>query len=175
MPMKATAFLALLALVTPLAAQPGKPADEKIPAAEPKRELLPNQQAFLNLPEEQRKDFLKHLSEASRLFQQKRIFETLDELEKSRKIFADSPEIYNLRGSCYVEMRDFEKALADYQKALTYAKDDPRIEFNIAEVYFVTKEWKKSLELFEKILKDLPERDKMSRRPQIGGEIRFHG
>ena len=153
--MKAISFLSLLVLVTPLAAQnEAKPA-VKPPEADAKP-LMPNQQAFLNLPEERRNEFIKSLGEASRLFQQKRVFETLEEIEKAMKIFTDSPEIYNLRGSCFVEMRSFEKALADFQKALSYAKDNPSIEFNIAEVYFVTKEWKKSCDLFEKIIKALP-------------------
>ena len=153
--MKATSFLSLLVLFTPLAAQNETKPVEKAPAADAKT-LMPNQQAFLNLPEERRNEFIKHLGEANRLFQQKRIFETLEEIEKAMKIFTDSPEVYNLRGSCFVEMRSFEKALADFQKAISYTKDNPSIEFNIAEVYFVTKEWKKSVDLFEKIMKVLP-------------------
>lgn len=152
--MKAISFLSLLALLTPLAAQTAVIPTKETPAADSKT-LMPNQQAFLNLPEERRNEFIKHLEESNRLFQQKRIFETLDEIAKAEKIFKDSPEIYNLRGSCYVEMRSFDKALADYLKALTYTKDNPSIEFNVGEVYFVTKEWKKSLEIFEKIFKAL--------------------
>ena len=148
--MKAISLLSLLVLVTPLAAQ-----NAAAPAIN-KEALMPNQQAFLNLPEENRKDFIKHLGEATRLFQQKRIFETLDELEKSAKIFADSPEIYNLRGSCFVEMRSFDKALAEFEKARSFSKDNASIDFNIAEVYFVTKQWKKSVDLLEKIIKVLP-------------------
>lgn len=153
--MKATSFLSLLVLLTPLAAQNEAKPVEKAPVTDSKA-LMPNQQAFLNLPEERRNEFIKHLGEANRLFQQKRIFETMEEIEKAMKIFTDSPEIYNLRGSCFVEMRSFEKALADFQKAISYTKDNPSIEFNIAEVYFVTKEWKKSVDLFEKIMKALP-------------------
>jgi tetratricopeptide (TPR) repeat protein len=152
--MKAIPLFALFLLSSPLMAQGAPVAPGKEPVAA--GELMPNQKAFLNLPEESRNDFLKHLGEAHRLFQQKRIFETLDELDKTMKIFNDSPEIYNLRGSCYVEMRAFDKALADFQKAMTYVKANPSIEFNIGEVYFCTKEWKKSLEVFEKIFKDIP-------------------
>jgi Tfp pilus assembly protein PilF len=147
----------LLFLGLPLQGQ-----DEQAPAAaagvEAKvtAELSPNQQAFLNLPEESRKTFIKHIEEATRVFQQKRIFETLEELEKAAKIFKDSPELHNLRGSCYVEMRSFEKALAEFHKALAFAKDNPSVEFNIGEVYFVTKEWQKALDIFEKIIKKLP-------------------
>ena len=153
--MKAISLLPLLALITPLVAQNDSKPVEKMPAAGANAPLQPNQQAFLNLPEERRTEFAKSLGEASRLFQQKRIFETLEELEKAYKIFPDSPEIYNLRGSCFVEMRAFDKALADFEKARSFSMNNPSIDFNIAEVYFVTKEWKKSLDLFEKILKVL--------------------
>ncbi len=153
--MKANALITLLVLAMPLAAQDAKPAaDGKAPAA--KQELQPNQQAFLNLPEESRKDFIKHLTEANRLFGQQRVFETLEELDKATAIFKDSPEIHNLRGSCFVEMRAFDKALAEYEAAIKLSKDNPSIEFNIGEVYFVTKEWKKSLEIFEKVFKAIP-------------------
>lgn len=153
--MKANHLLSLFVLVTPLAAQDAAKPVEKMPLLDAKA-LSPNQQAFLNLPEESRKDFVKHLSEATRLFQQKRIFETLDELDKTQKIFSDSPEIYNLRGSCFVEMRAFDKALAEFEKARSYTKDNASIDFNVAEIYFVTKEWKKSLDILEKISKILP-------------------
>lgn len=153
--MKATSIFSLLVLITPLAAQNEAKAVEKAPVTDAKT-LMPNQQAFLNLPEERRNEFIKNLGEANRLFQQKRIFETFEEVEKAMKIFQDSPEVYNLRGSCFVEMRSFDKALVDFKKALSFTKDNPSIEFNIAEVYFVTKEWKKSADLFEKIMKALP-------------------
>lgn len=153
--MKAISFLSLLVLVTPLTAQNEAKPVEKTPVAE-QQPLMPNQQAFLNLPEEVRKEFVKHLGEAQRLFQQKRIFETMDELNKAAKVFEDSPEIYNLRGSCFVEMRAFDKALVEFEKARSFTKENPSIDFNIAEVLFCTKEWKKSLDLFEKILKSLP-------------------
>jgi tetratricopeptide (TPR) repeat protein len=153
--MKAISLLSLLVLITPLAAQ-NKPVQAEAKPALSKDALMPNQQAFLNLPEETRTEFIKHLSEASRLFQQKRVFEVLEELDKALKLFADSPEIYNLRGSCFVEMRAFDKALTDFQKALAFTKDNTSIEFNIGEVYFVTKEWKKAADIFEKVIKVLP-------------------
>ena len=153
--MKSISLLSLFVLVTPLAAQDQAKPVEKMPVVD-NNALAPNQQAFLNLPEESRKEFIKHLGESTRLFQQKRIFETLDELDKIEKIFADSPEIYNLRGSCFVEMRAFDKALAEFEKARAFTKENPSIDFNISEIYFVTKEWKKALELYEKIMKVLP-------------------
>ena len=123
--MKTISSLCLLLFVMPLAAQNE---DDNKP------DLLPNQQAFLNLPEEKRVEFAKHLGEATRVFQQKRIFEALEELDKASAIFTDSPEIHNLRGSCYVEMRAFDKALAEFEKASALSKDNPSIIFNIGEV-----------------------------------------
>ncbi len=154
--MKAKTLLLAVALAAPLAAQTeSAPAAKAAEAAE--QELAPNQKAFLNLPEESRKEFIKHLGEANRIFQQKRIFEALDELDKASKIFEDSPEIHNLRGSCYVEMRAFDKALSEFNKAASLSKGNPSIEFNIGEILFVTKEWQKALDVFERVLKALPE------------------
>lgn len=154
-PMKATFLLPLLFLISPLAGRAQTPAGEEKPAAGADA-LLPNQQAFLNLPEESRKEFVKHFTEANRIFQQKRIFECLDELEKAADIFKDSPEIHNLRGSCYVEMRAFDKALVEFDKAAALSKENPSIDFNVGEVYFCTKKWQKALDVFEKVLKKLP-------------------
>ncbi|MFD2257462.1 tetratricopeptide repeat protein [Luteolibacter algae] len=116
-------------------------------------QLLPSQKEFLNLPEDQRKEFITHFSEASRYFQQKRIFETLEALDKAEKVFVNSAELWNLKGSCYVEMRAFDKATAAFAKALELNPENVSIQFNIAEVYFVTKQWQKANDLFEEILK----------------------
>lgn len=151
-------ILLLLAFSTSLLAQNNADAPAP-PASEAAVALTPQQQAFLNLPEERRKEFIQLVNDANRIFQQKRIFETLENLEKAAKIFPDSPEVHNLRGSCYVEMRTFEKALAEFIKADQLAKDSASIKFNIGEVYFVTKDWRKSHDQFEKVLKLVPEKN----------------
>ena len=124
-------------------------------------ELLPAQKDFLNLPVEDRKKFVELFGDASRFFQQKRVFECLDTLHEAEQIFSDSAELENLRGSCYVEMRSFDKALAAFRKALEFNPKNNSVQFNIAEVLFVTKQWQESHDLFEKILADTPE-SKMS-------------
>ncbi|MFZ9940917.1 MAG: tetratricopeptide repeat protein [Luteolibacter sp.] len=155
-------LISLFAAVAPLAAvesnaasQPAQGSAGQNDQAKP-LELTPNQKAFLNLAEERRKEFIKCIGEANRLFQQKRIFETLDQLQMAEAIFKDSAEIYNLRGSCFVEMRAFDKALADFNEALKLSQNNPSIRFNIGEVYFVTDEWQKAVDVFEQVLKELP-------------------
>jgi len=165
-PMKATVLISLIVLLLPLSAQTKpktSPADSK--PATGKEELLPNQKAFLNLPEEKRNEWVKHMTEANRIFQQKRIIEANEEIDKAVAIFKDSAELYNLRGSCYVEMRAFDKAMVEYQKAADLAKNNPNIDFNIGEVYFVTKQWQKCVDTFEKVLKELKELKDLKEQP----------
>jgi len=157
----------LLALL-PVCAQAAPAAKPEAPAAKPEapgakpeapgaqKPMTPTQQAFLNLPEERRKEFSKQLGEAERLFQQKRIFETFDSLDKADAVFPDSPESLNLRGACYVEIRNFDKASAAFNRSLQLSPDNPSINFNIAEVLFVTKKWQEAHDLFVKILQQLP-------------------
>ncbi len=148
--MKYLPFLLLL-LHSPLHAQ------DAPPAGKDSKDLTVQQKDFLNLPEEERGKFITKFEEASRFFQQKRIFECLDALNEAEKIFPDSAELLNLRGSCYVEMRAFDKASEAFRKAIEIAPKNDSIRFNIAEVLFVTKKWKEALDLFESVLKAIPE------------------
>ncbi|MCP5534536.1 MAG: hypothetical protein H7A49_08805 [Akkermansiaceae bacterium] len=154
--MRTTLILLPILLLTSALAQDEAAAEA---GSAPAKQLTENQKAFLNMPEERRNDFVKALGEATRLFQQKRIFETMEKLDEASKIFDQSPEVMNLRGSCFVEIRAFDKALAEFEDAAKLSNDNPSIEFNIAEVYFVTKEWKKALDLFEKVLTKVPEQN----------------
>ena len=147
--MKPFVFLLLLS-ASPLFAQAS---DKNTPDVE---NLLPSQRAFLNLPEEERKEFAKHFGGAARYFQQKRIFETLESLHEAEKIFDQSAELQNLRGSCYVELRAFDKATTAFDKALKINPKNTSIRFNVAEVLFVTKQWQKSLDTFTEILAEIP-------------------
>ncbi len=137
--------------------------DSPGPDAEKKpQQLTLNQKAFLNLPEERRNEFTKHLEEADRLFRDKRVFETIDELEKANVIFQDSAELLNLRGSCSVEFRDFDKAMDAFRLAEKLSPDEPSIQFNIGEILFVTKKWQPALDVFEKVVKSLPAKEQMA-------------
>ncbi len=147
--MKSFPLFLLLALATPSYAQDQAANPDVV-------ELLPSQKAFLNLSEDKRKEFMEHLSEATRYFQQKRIFESLESLEEAEKVFEDSSEILNLRGSNFVEMRAFQKAEAAFKKALEINPTNTSIRFNLAETKFVTRNWQEAHDLFTDLLKDIP-------------------
>jgi len=148
--MKRTAlFSVCLLFATPcalLAEQPASPDVKRTPA----------QEAFLNLPEADRTKFAEIVNEAARLFQQKRTFETFDKIHEAKRIFDQSPEVMNLEASCYVEIRNFERAMEIYKQAEALSPDNASIKFNIAEVYFVTGEWQNSHDRFTALLKEIP-------------------
>jgi tetratricopeptide (TPR) repeat protein len=150
--MKRAPFFAALLFVAPAAH--GQDAPTPAPAAA--ADLLPAQKEFLNLPEERRREFAKHIARAGELFGQKRIFETLDEVAKAEAVFAKSPDLLNLKGSCYVELRNFDRAIECFREALEVSPNNPSIEFNIAEVLFVTKEWQQAHDMFIEILSKVP-------------------
>lgn len=137
-------FLLSIALLVPAGAQENDVApDENIPAW---------QQAFLNLPEDTRADFDRHVAKARELFAQKRIFETIEELHAARKIYPDSPDVENLLGACKVEFRAFKKAMEHFERANALSPRNPSVLFNIAEVQFVTKQWADARRYFERVL-----------------------
>ena len=153
--MKRFLFPCLL-LLSPLHAQEAAPSDvENIEAPIP-ADLLPNQKEFLNLSEEVRTEFAKHFGDASRFFQQKRIFECLNAVRDAEAIFSQSSELINLRGSCYVEIRDFDKAMVAFTEARKISPKNTSICFNIGEVLFVTKQWQQAHDIFKEVLPEIP-------------------
>lgn len=119
-------------------------------------ELVKAREAFMNLPEERRVEYGKHLEEAKRMFQEKRVLEAMDEAHQAAAIFPDGADTHNLLGSCHVELRAFDKALREFEAAAALAPGSLSIEFNIGEVLFVTKQWRKALESFRKVLAGMP-------------------
>jgi tetratricopeptide (TPR) repeat protein len=123
------------------------------------REYTEIEKEFTNLPEQKRIDYIKYVNEANRLFQQKRIFESMAQVHEARKIFDKNSDVFNLLGSCYVEFRDFDEAMGFYEKALALSPKSPIIHFNIAELEFVTRKWKSCLEKMRNVLTMLPKGD----------------
>jgi tetratricopeptide (TPR) repeat protein len=143
-------ILLFLVFTTALYAQSSKPAEKNVDG------LSPSQREFSNLPEAKRDEFIKHYQDAVKFFTEKRVFETLEALHEAEKIFPKSVELYNLRGSCYVEMRIFDKANVAFSKALEISPNNLSLKFNIAECLFVNKQWQESHDKFQELLKLLP-------------------
>lgn len=144
-------MLALLAL-SGVFSGVGFAQDQEVEKKEDVREWVVK---FGNLSEEKRKNYSEARIKARQFFSQKRTFESLEQIHKASAIFDEDPTIWNLKGSCYVEFRTFEKARKSFQKALELEPGNTGVLFNLAEMDYVTKNWQdcatKMLELVEKI------------------------
>jgi len=109
------------------------------------------------LTKEQRTKYLTHYQKADQLFKQKRVFECLDEIHQLHQIYDGNPASLNLQGACYVEFRNFSKARKAFNKALKSSPESFNISFNLAEIDFVTKDYKKALSQLEELQKRLGE------------------
>lgn len=89
---------------------------------------------------------------ANNLFQQKRIFESLEALEEVDAIYSKNPASLTLRGACYVEFRAFDKARMVFAKALKFSPGNFNVRFNVGEIEFVTKNYVKCLEILEPLV-----------------------
>lgn len=90
---------------------------------------------------ENKRKLNEHVASANRSFQTKNIPAALEEIGKVLEIDPHHAPALNLRGSCHVELRDFEQALEDFTKASEKAPHNAFFQFNKAEVLFVTKRW----------------------------------
>jgi tetratricopeptide (TPR) repeat protein len=129
----------------------GIPAFSQDAAGDDKPKLLKWEEEFLNLPEDRRQKFGEHIMKARELFQQKRIFETVEELRNAESIFDESPDLENMYGACQVEFRAFDKAMERFERANALSPNNSNILFNIAEIHFVKKEWKDAERYLERI------------------------
>lgn len=150
-----TAFLLSACLISAQEAGENK---EEQPA---KKEALQYQIDLDNLPSEKRQAYFNMLFKAQSLFNQKRIFETLAQIEDVHKIYAKAPSSLNIQGACYVEFRNFPKAKACFNKALKSHPDNPNVLFNLAEIDFVTQEWQSSHDLLIRLEENFSDQNSM--------------
>ena len=73
----------------------------------------------------------------------------------------DRASVLQIRGSAHVQMDDFDSALLDFERAIAQDALPPeqvsRLRFNMAQLYFVTEQFDKSIQFFERWLADDPE------------------
>lgn len=107
---------------------------------------------------------------ARRLAYMTRYKEAIDLYSKGLQKFPDSPELYRHRGHRYISTRQFEKAIADFEKAAALAKNRPveiepdgipnklnkplsSLQFNIwyhwALAYYLKGDFKRAAQLYE--------------------------
>lgn len=100
------------------------------------------------LDRENKRQLDEHVASANCSFQTKKIPAALEEIGKVLAIDPHHAPALNLRGSCHVELRDFKQALEDFIKAAEKAPHNASVQFNKAEVLFVTKKWDEAFAAF---------------------------
>lgn len=155
-------FLLILAITPSLVSGAFAQEAETEKAAEPQKDTpaVKVWQEFMNLPLEKRKEFGSKLIKVQNLFNQKRIFDAYEKIDELDKIFPDHPAVLNIKGACYVEIRSFDKANAVFRKILEIAPKNTNVQFNLAEVDFVTKQWYAAHDRFEKLIPLLDKKNK---------------
>ena len=91
----------------------------------------------------------KMLKEAEALFHKRDIAGALTMLDDAPAALKIDPGFLNLRGACHVEKKDFKAALADFEEATKKDPDNPGVQFNIAEMHYVTKRWDEAVKAFQ--------------------------
>ena len=79
----------------------------------------------------------------------------IQDLDKAISLKSDSIPAYRFRAFAYLQMKDYKKAVEDYNVVLK-EKDDPAILDRRAFAYWNLKEYDKAIEDFSKIIKDKP-------------------
>lgn len=162
---------ALSIAVLPASAQVAEDPSPNAPAVTDDRIVPEWRLQFENLKLDDQRAYLNHFRESIRLFEQKRIIETLNELAKAESIFPEGPDALNLKGACYVEFRDFDKARVQFEQAyelqkvymenlegVTGKERQMRLRpvlnilFNIAEMDFVMRNWQQCGDRIERLL-----------------------
>ncbi|MEG0837389.1 MAG: hypothetical protein RSE01_06375 [Akkermansia sp.] len=110
---------------------------------------------FNKLSDQQKKEYVLTFRQAEQLFAQNRIIETIGILDRLEKIFPDNPGLYNMKGSCYLKIKDIPASITNFKKAFDMNPDNNSVLFNLAEVYFVSHDYKTAINEFNHLLKQL--------------------
>ena len=130
------------------------PAQENSAPAEETEKKPEKPQFILDLEALSREDagkYFQFYQRADMLFKQKRIFECLEAIEEIDKIYDKNPASLNLKGACYVEFRNFEKARLAFGKALKANEGNFNVRFNLSEIEFVTKNYAECLKQLKEL------------------------
>ena len=104
-------------------------------------------QAFTRLDKESQDKWKKFVNRSSELAKQKRTAESLFAVLEAKSIFADNIHIHNLVGNSYVELRDFNRAIAAFREGVNLQPFNPSLNFNLAESLFINDQYEKAIGL----------------------------
>ncbi len=110
------------------------------------------------LDEETRTKFIGLLREGSRFLAEKRVQEALDKLSDAEIILPDHPDVLNLKGSVFVNIRDFDRAAEYFDRVKELYPGMWQTDFNRVEMDFVRDDWATAMQKFDKLLSEYGEK-----------------
>jgi Flp pilus assembly protein TadD len=67
--------------------------------------------------------------------------QALEEISKAEEMGPKDPEVYNIKGLIYFNLRDFKKAKESYEKALALKGDYSEARYNLCGLYLTVSDW----------------------------------
>jgi len=104
------------------------------------------------------------------LYQQGKLDEALDYVQRSIRKFPRSLLADNLQGLILESQNKFDEAIASYEAALHIVADEPNVLFNQAVAYYKKNDYEKTKSLMEKVQRLL--REKPSSNPALDAEMK---
>jgi len=114
---------------------------------------------FQAMGDKEKVSYLQSMAQAEQLFNEKRIIECLRKLEQAEEVFKGNPGVFNLRGACLTELRQYQKAKQCFADALQIDPENIIYQFNHMEVFFAAEEYAKVLPMYEKFRTRIAEND----------------
>ncbi len=72
--------------------------------------------------------------------------QALEHILKAEEMDKKDPEIYNIKGLVYFNLRDYGQAQIAYQKAISLDKEFPEARYNLCGLYMTLSKWENAVE-----------------------------
>lgn len=132
------------------------PKTDVAPAPEPSMDKQPPWiKDFLLLPEATRADYSRRFRVAEASLAQGRTLDALVISDDLEKIFDKNPGLYNLRGACYIAIKNVDDAIKNFKKSFEMNPSNQTVEFNLGESYLLKLNYPLAADIFATLLEKL--------------------
>ncbi|HEX3033829.1 MAG TPA: tetratricopeptide repeat protein [Thermodesulfobacteriota bacterium] len=81
--------------------------------------------------------------------------QAIDEIEEAKKINKNDPEIYDIEGSIYLSLKQYDQAESSYKKAIELNSNFSRARHNLCGLYLMFGKWDAAIEQCSKAASDI--------------------
>lgn len=125
--------------------------------ANPEKELRDIQKLFDGLTMNEREAHITFIKKAEKSIREKNLFKALEYIDEAEKIFSKNEATYVLRGACLTEFDMLDRALEEFEKALSINPSSVVNNHNKYEILFAKKDWQAAHDGFLDLIELLKE------------------